>query len=328
MKPKPRSDAGQLDLFQAQFAQPSCRFHFRLFEESSVPVDFPAPARSTADRLIEMAFEEDLRDAGDLTCAALLDAADQGTVEIVARQEGVLAGLPVSQMVFDLLDPHVRFVAEVEDGVSLDAGTVVATVSGSLPSLLTGERTALNFLTHLSGVATLIREFVVAAGNPQVAILDTRKTLPGWRALQKYAVAAGGGTNHRMGLYDGVLIKDNHLAAWTRESASSSIAEAVLRARDVSPEGVSIEVEVDTLEQLVDALAGRPDIVLLDNMDCATLCKAVGIRDEQSPGVLLEASGGVSLDTIGEIAGTGVERISVGALTHSAVALDLAFDWI
>ena len=327
MKAKPRSDAGQLDSSQSQFEQPSCRFHLRLIEESSVPVDFPAQARSTADRLIEMAFAEDLRDAGDLTCAALLDAAEQGTVEIVARQEGVLAGLPVAEMVFVSLDPHVRFGANVEDGVSLDAGTVVATVSGSLPSLLTGERTALNFLTHLSGVATLTREFVTAAGNPQVAILDTRKTLPGWRALQKYAVTAGGGANHRMGLYDGVLIKDNHLAAWMRRSESSSIAEAVLRSRDVSPEGVSIEVEVDTLEQLMDALAGEPDIVLLDNMNCATLREAVGIRNEQAPGVLLEASGGVTLDAIGEIAGTGVERISVGALTHSAVALDLAFDW-
>lgn len=182
----------------------------------------------------------------------------------------------------------------------------------------------LNFMTHLSGIATLTRRFVDAVRGTRAEVLDTRKTLPGWRLLEKYAVRCGGGTNHRMGLYDGVLIKDNHLAAWTE---SDSIAAAVETARQRSPAGVSIEVEVDTLDQLSDALRGGPDIVLLDNMDVATLRQAVNIRDHTAPRVLLEASGGVTLETVAAIAQTGVERISVGGLTHSAPALDLAFDW-
>ena len=179
-------------------------------------------------------------------------------------------------------------------------------------------------MTHLSGIATLTRAFVDAATGTHAKILDTRKTLPGWRLLEKYAVRCGGGTNHRMGLYDGVLIKDNHIAAWTE---SSSIAEAVRTARAKSPPGVSIEVEVDTFPQLIDALQGTPDIVLLDNMDVEKLSEAVRLRNRLAPGVLLEASGGVNLETVGGIARTGVERISVGALTHSAPALDLGFDW-
>jgi nicotinate-nucleotide pyrophosphorylase (carboxylating) len=201
----------------------------------------------------------------------------------------------------------------------------VATVTGPLDKLLIGERTMLNFLTHLSGIATLTRRFVDAVAGTKAQILDTRKTLPGYRVLEKYAVRCGGGTNHRMGLYDGVLIKDNHLAAWTK---SESIADAIRTARRKSP-GVSIEVEVDTLEQLREALKGQPEIVLLDNMTPARLREAVAIRDALNgqPQVLLEASGGVALETVREIALTGVERISIGALTHSAPALDLAFDW-
>ena len=182
----------------------------------------------------------------------------------------------------------------------------------------------LNFMTHLSGIATLTKTFVDCVKGTRARILDTRKTLPGWRLLQKYAVRCGGGLNHRMGLYDGVLIKDNHLAAWTE---SASIAEAVRSARSLSPAGISIEVEVDTLPQLRDALQGSPDIVLLDNMTVETLSEAVAIRDRVAPNVQLEASGGVNLGTVTAIAQTGVERISVGALTHSAPALDLGFDW-
>ena len=179
-------------------------------------------------------------------------------------------------------------------------------------------------MTHLSGIATLTRIYVDAVAGTRARILDTRKTLPGWRLLEKYAVRCGGGTNHRMGLYDGVLIKDNHIAAWTE---SSSIAEAVRTARAKSPKGVSIEVEVDTITQLQDALQGSPDIVLLDNMDVETLNEAVSVRNRLASGVLLEASGGVNLETVAGIARTGVERISIGALTHSAPALDLGFDW-
>ena len=285
---------------------------------------FGSGEQSAATRLIEMALAEDLSTAGDLTCNALIRPDQTATVQVVARKHGVLSGAPIGRMVFAKLDPQVRWVASRQDGDRVSPGTVIAKVSGPLTSLLIGERTMLNFMTHLSGIATLTRIYVEAVAGTRARILDTRKTLPGWRLLEKYAVRCGGGTNHRIGLYDGVLIKDNHIAAWTE---SSSIAEAVRTARAKSPKGVSIEVEVDTIAQLNDALQGSPDIVLLDNMNVETLNEAVSLRDRHASGVLLEASGGVNLETVGGIARTGVERISVGALTHSAPALDLGFDW-
>lgn len=288
---------------------------------------FDERERSAASPLIQMAFAEDLKDRGDLTCQALIPEDARAEVLVVARQEGVLAGGPVAELVFAQLDREVVFRQDVPDGSTLSPGTRVATVSGRLRSLLTGERTALNFLTHLSGIATLTKRFVDAVKPNPVQILDTRKTHPGWRVLEKYAVRAGGGTNHRMGLYDGCLIKDNHLAGWAAESDSPSIAEAIRQARGQLGEGVPVEVEVDTLDQLRDALEAKPDIVLLDNMSPAELREAVAIREQLQPGVLLEASGGITFQTVGEIAKTGVERISIGALTHSAPACDLAFDW-
>ncbi len=287
--------------------------------------------RRAAGRLIELAFAEDLDEAGDLTCQALIPDSARAEVLVVARQRGVLAGGPVAMQVFSTLDPQVVWTPEASDGTELSAATCIAKVAGPLRSLLTGERTALNFLTHLSGIATLTHRFVEAAQPADVEILDTRKTHPGWRILEKYAVRAGGGTNHRMGLFDGCLIKDNHLAAWEAEQSSSStkpsIAEAVRQARVNVGNNVSVEVEVDTLDQLRDALAGSPDIVLLDNMPPEVLREAVAIRNELGPQVLLEASGGITLETIAGIAKTGVERISIGALTHSAPACDIAFDW-
>ena len=280
--------------------------------------------RLAAHQLIELALAEDLSSIGDLTCQALIRPEQRATVQVVARNIGVLAGSPIGRMVFANLDSSIQWDECRKDGDDLSAGSVIANVSGPLNSLLIGERTMLNFMTHLSGVATITRKYVEAVSGTNARVLDTRKTLPGWRILEKYAVRCGGGVNHRMGLYDGVLIKDNHLAAWTE---SASIAEAVRTARLRSAKGVSIEVEVDTLTQLEDALGGSPDIVLLDNMQLEMLRKAVSIRNRIAPGVLLEASGGVTLDTVAEIARTGVERISVGALTHSAPALDLAFDW-
>jgi nicotinate-nucleotide pyrophosphorylase (carboxylating) len=280
--------------------------------------------QAAARTLIELALAEDLSASGDLTCAALIRPEERAAVQVVARAPGVLSGSPIGRMVFAKLDSSVTWQALCRDGDAVERGTVVATVSGSLASLLIGERTMLNFMTHLSGIATITQRFVDAAKGTRAKILDTRKTLPGWRILEKYAVRCGGGTNHRMGLYDGVLIKDNHLAAWTE---SASVASAVQAARQRSPKGVSIEVEVDSLSQLQDALHGSPDIVLLDNMDLPMLREAVGIRDRMAPSVRLEASGGVTLATVAAIAQTGVERISVGALTHSAPALDLAFDW-
>lgn len=282
----------------------------------------------TVDNLIALALAEDLDRAGDLTSAALIPADLTGVIQIVARSPGRLAGGPVAERVFKTVDERCEVRRFVEDGSRLERGMVVAEVRGAVRSLLTAERTALNFLTHLSGIATLTRKYVDAAAGTRAKVLDTRKTLPGWRSLAKYAVACGGGTNHRMGLYDGILIKDNHLGAWTSGRDRSTIAAAVRHARSSAPAGISIEVEVDSLKQLEDALGGAPDIVLLDNMSLEELRTSVEIRDKVAPGVLLEASGGVNLETVGPVAQTGVDRISVGALTHSAPTLDLAFDWI
>jgi nicotinate-nucleotide pyrophosphorylase (carboxylating) len=283
--------------------------------------------QAAAQVLIDAALAEDLNCVGDLTCRALVGADERAQVQVVARDAGCLAGMPIAELLFDKLDGTVHWTEHLSDGARLEAGDVVGTLSGPLGTLLSGERTALNFLTHLSGVATLTRQFVETVADTGAQILDTRKTLPGYRLLQKYAVRVGGGTNHRMGLFDACLIKDNHLAAWSESHPNASIADAILRARSVLPEGTSIEVEVDTLEQLTEALVAAPDMVLLDNMSPALLQKAVTMRDANAPSILLEASGGVTLDTVAEIARTGVERISVGALTHSAPTLDLAFDW-
>jgi nicotinate-nucleotide pyrophosphorylase (carboxylating) len=284
---------------------------------------FAAAEQSAAETLIGLALAEDLGDRGDLTCQALIAPDDQAAVCVVARQPGVLAGEPVGRLVMRHVDPSIQWEAKTHDGEQVDRGTIIAEVEGPLFQLLVAERTMLNFLTHLSGIATMTRKFVDAVAGTKAKILDTRKTLPGWRLLQKYAVRCGGGTNHRLGLYDGVLIKDNHLAAWTQ---SRTIAAAVEAARNRWPT-VPIEVEVESLAQLQDALAGSPAIVLLDNMSPATIAEAVELRNRRAPGVQLEASGGVNLSNIAEIARTGVDRISIGALTHSAPALDLAFDW-
>lgn len=288
-----------------------------------VAIGFGPDESVTAVMLIQLALREDLADRGDLTCQALISPKDQATVCVVARQTGVLSGEGIGRMVMQRLDPSIKWTTKATDGDPLERGTIVAEVTGPLFQLLVGERTMLNFLTHLSGIATLTRKFVDAVAGAKAKILDTRKTLPGWRVLEKYAVRCGGGTNHRMGLYDGVLIKDNHLAAWTE---SQSIAAAIQAARSKWPD-VPIEVEVDSLEQLQDALAGSPAIVLLDNMSPMMMSQAVELRNRRAPAVQLEASGGVTLSTVREIAETGVDRISIGALTHSAPALDLAFDW-
>lgn len=282
--------------------------------------------RRAAAALVDMALEEDLRGACDLTSVALVPEDQEGTVQIVARQRGVVAGLLIVELVFAKIDPLVVIDLLCRDGEWVMPGRVLANVQGPVRSLLTGERTVLNFLTALGGVATLTRQFVDAAESPRAKILDTRKTWPGWRLLQKYAVRCGGGSNHRMGLSDGILIKDNHLAAWRTQSPDGSVSAAIRESRQRWP-GQPIEVEVDTLPQLNDALHERPEIVLLDNMKPPLLREAVAIRDRFAPSVLLEASGGVSLETIREIAATGVDRISIGALTHSAPALDVAFDW-
>lgn len=299
-------------------------------DQSADTIGFGEPERRNLEALLPMALAEDLDQVGDITTTATIPSQARGVALLVARSPGVLAGLPVAQRLaaeFELLGDWQAFKA---DGDRLEAGTVVARVAGPMRSLLTMERTALNFLQRLSGIATLTARFVAAIAGTRAAIYDTRKTTPGWRALEKYAVRCGGGRNHRFGLYDAVVIKDNHLA-WLRESAgpggADPIARAVATARANVPAGTVVEVEVDTLEQLEAALCCGPDIVLVDNLGPEGMAEAVRRRDAVAPSVRLEASGGISLAIVGALAATGVDRISVGALTHSAPALDLAMDF-
>ena len=282
---------------------------------------------AAANVLIELAFAEDLGDPPDDVTSRLVIAEDAvGQVEIVSRETGVLAGLPILSLVFERLNARVTIENLLADGSPLRAGTTIARLSGPLRSLLTGERTALNFLGHLSGVASLTRRYVDALRGTKTVILDTRKTHPGYRLLEKYAVRMGGGQNHRLGLYDGCLIKDNHLAAWRAGHPKDTLADLIRHVRGELG-AAPLEVEVDQLDQLADVLAADPDIIMLDNMKGEILRQAVALRNEKKHAALLEASGGVSLETVAEIAATGVDRISVGALTHSARTLDLGFDW-
>jgi nicotinate-nucleotide pyrophosphorylase (carboxylating) len=287
---------------------------------------FSAAEASACRHLVELSLQEDLGATGDLTSSALIPADYRGAAQFVARQAGVVAGLPAVAVVLSSLDPSLHFQRHYEDGMRVPAGGIVAWVAGTLRSLLTGERTALNFLQRLSGIATLTRAYVEAVQGLPCQILDTRKTTPGWRLLEKYAVRCGGGHNHRLGLYDGVLIKDNHLAALGGEPLA--ISRAIRAAREAQGPARALEVEVDNLEQLEEALACGPDIVLLDNMSPDDLRTAVRRRNATAPGVRLEASGGVTLATVRAIAETGVDCISVGALTHSAPALDIALDYM
>ncbi|HAH46388.1 MAG TPA: carboxylating nicotinate-nucleotide diphosphorylase [Planctomycetaceae bacterium] len=290
-------------------------------------VPFDDLQKNAATTLIKLALEEDLQQTGDLTCQAMIDPSDQAEIQIVARQQGILAGSPITSLIFNELDRTVTCTHHLSDGDTLEPGSVVTTCAGPLASILIGERTVLNFLTHLCGVASLTARYVKAVSGTNATILDTRKTLPGWRVLEKYAVAAGGGTNHRMGLYDGVLIKDNHLAGWASRTTQPTIAAAIQQARESVNGQKPIEVEVDTLDQLADALQAKPEIVLLDNMSPEIMKQAIEMRNANSPSTLLEASGGITMESIRSVAETGVERISVGALTHSVISLDLGFDW-
>lgn len=286
--------------------------------------------------LIQLAIREDLDRLYDWTTVSLVPQEAQAQASIVARESGVVAGLPAAQLVLAECDPKLTWEAHVDDGQSLNPGDVVATIAGSARSLLTAERTMLNLLGRLCGVASLTRKYVDAVAGTGARIYDTRKTTLGWRRLEKYAVRLGGGCNHRTGLFDAVLIKDNHLAWFTQSHGGreAQLGQAVTQAREflskMMPGGsqaVIVEIEVDTLAQLKAVLPAGPDIVLLDNMSIADLQAAVELRTAEAGGVQLEASGGVNLDTVGSIAKTGVDRISVGALTHGAVSLDLGLDW-
>ena len=287
---------------------------------------FSAEEVAACTRLVTLALEEDLGTPGDLTSQAVIPESAVGQAVFVSRASGVVAGLPAAGLVFALLTPQVSFRELVADGSPIQQGTQLAIVSGPMRSILVGERTALNFLQRLSGIASLTAEHVKLIADLPCKLLDTRKTTPGWRLLEKYAVRQGGGHNHRMGLYDGVLIKDNHLAALGR--TRDVVARAVALARAKHGQKVPLEIEVDTLEQLDVALTAAPDIVLLDNMPPDVLREAVARRNAVARHVLLEASGGVSLGTLRAVAETGVDRVSLGALTHSAKALDIGLDYL
>jgi nicotinate-nucleotide pyrophosphorylase (carboxylating) len=263
---------------------------------------------------VHLALAEDLGEASDLTTEAIVPAVARGIARVIAKEDAVLAGTEVLARAFIELDHDAVVELSAKDGDVVHPGDVVATVEGFLRAILTAERTALNFLMRLSGVATLTRRFVEAAGG--VEVRDTRKTIPGMRVLQKAAVRSGGGANHRMGLSDAYLIKDNHIAA------AGSVKESVVRARTAHP-SLWIEVECETLEQVTEALEAGAHELLLDNMDVVTMAEAVRLARGRAK---TEASGGVTLETIGDIARTGVDSVSVGALTHSAPAVDFSLE--
>jgi len=288
-------------------------------------VEFDPAARQNAEVLLELAFQEDLGGVGDLTAEAIIPANGQGAARFVARKAGVVAGLPVAQLVAARFGLATFFAPLVADGDRVEPGDPIAAIAGPMRAMLAMERTALNFLQRLSGIATLTARFAAEVRDTRATILDTRKTTPGWRALEKYAVRCGGGRNHRIGLYDAVLIKDNHLA-WLADQGDP-IGVAIAAARRHAPPGTTLEIEVDTLDQLDRALECEPDIILVDNLGPDALAEAVRRRDHRAPKVLLEASGGITLATVQALARTGVDRISVGALTHSAPALDIGLDF-
>ncbi len=277
-------------------------------------------------RLLRLSVAEDVHPRGDeaaietapprdVTSAATLAPDTPLEGRLVAKEAGIVAGLPLARALFRLVDPALSLAPAVEEGARVEAGHTVATVAGPGPALLTAERPALNFVGRLSGIATRTRRFVEAVAHTDAHILDTRKTLPGHRRPDKYAVRQGGGRNHRMGLHDMVLIKDNHI------DGAGGVGEALRRVRETHGDDFPVEVEVSRLGELETALAFAPEYVLLDNMDLDTMRRAVQHTDGRA---LLEASGGIALDTVAAVAETGVDRISVGALTHSAPVLDIS----
>jgi nicotinate-nucleotide pyrophosphorylase (carboxylating) len=268
--------------------------------------------------LVQSALHEDGA-MNDLTTIATVVSERRARAKLVARDSGVVCGVPLALEAFRILDPKVAIRVDVEDGTRVERGTPVLFLSGHARGLLSAERVALNFMLRLSGIATLTARYVDAVQGTKAKILDTRKTLPGWRPLEKYAVLAGGGKNHRVDLSTGILIKDNHLAA-----LDGNIELAVRRSREIAPEGMKVEVECETVEQVADALAAGADIIMLDNMSTEQMAECVRIVNGRA---IVEASGGVNLSNVRAIAETGVDWISVGALTHSAPAMNLALDF-
>jgi nicotinate-nucleotide pyrophosphorylase (carboxylating) len=271
-------------------------------------------------QIVAAAIEEDVG-AGDITTNSVVDKDREAKAEIVVEEHSVVAGLPVAQLLYETIDEDLDFQKEVEDSREVDKGTVIIRLYGSARSILTGERTALNFLQRLSGIATLTSRFVAKTKKFGTKIMDTRKTTPGLRYLEKYAVRIGGGSNHRMGLHDMFLIKDNHLRALADERADT-IPVAVERARRFNP-NLQVEIEVETLDEFQRALTTQPDMILLDNMSANEIAQAVRMAEGK---VVLEASGGVTLDNIEEIAQTGVDCISIGALTTAARGISMTLE--
>lgn len=266
------------------------------------------------DALISHALMEDIH-TGDITTQAVVGDGGEGKARLVAKEPMVLAGMKVAARVFHLVDTAVRFIPAFADGSRIVQGDVLAHIEGNTAALLQGERVSLNLLQRMCGTATLTSQYVEAVRGTKARIVDTRKTTPGLRMLEKYAVRVGGGINHRTGLYDGVLIKENHIAA------AGGISEAIRRARAYIPHTMKIEVETETLEQVSEALSAGAEIIMLDNMPPAVMRQAVDLIAGRA---IVEASGGVNLDSVREIAETGVDIISVGALTHSARAMDIS----
>lgn len=268
--------------------------------------------------IVRRALQEDIG-RGDLTTNSLISPEEQGQARIVAKSAGVLAGLPLVGLVYRQLDPGMRIDYLVEEGSRVKAGTILARLSGQARALLTGERVALNFLQRLSGIATLTARYVQAAQNFPVQIVDTRKTTPGLRILEKYAVRCGGGSNHRLGLDDAVMIKDNHIAA------AGGITAAIAALRRAIPITAKIEVETETEAQVREAIEAGADIIMLDNMTPAQMAKMVQLIGGRA---VVEASGGITIETLPEVAKSGVDVISIGALTHSAPALDISLEYV
>jgi len=270
------------------------------------------------DDLIELALREDIGD-GDITTTSIITTPLEAVAHLVAKEKLILAGIDMFHRVYKKLDPGLGLIKHFKDGDEISKGSVIGEIRGQVETILKGERVALNFLQRLSGIATLTHAFVEKVKAYPVKILDTRKTTPGWRTLEKYAVKMGGGNNHRLGLYDAVLIKDNHI------SAAGGIAEAVTRVRARVPDGFKIEVEAKSLQEVREAIDSRVSTIMLDNMSVEMMREAAQMVNGK---IVLEASGNIRLDTIEEVARTGVNFISVGALTHSTRAVDISLDII
>ncbi len=301
-----------------------------MMEKEFTQIEWGSRVEDDCRQIVRLAVREDLDRSCDWTSVALAGGDATGRAAVVARRDGVVAGVRAGAVVLDEMEIEASWEPRVEDGEAIEAGRELVVFGGRIRDMLAAERLLLNLIGRLSGIASQTARYVTAIRGTGARLYDTRKTTPGWRRLEKYAVRCGGGNNHRTGLFDAVLIKDNHLAL-----TGLTPAQAVRRARDflaelewsgARPEMI-VEVEVDTLGQLDEVLSAGPDIVLLDNMNPDQLRQAVALRDASQTGVQLEASGGIAWETLRAIAETGVERISVGALTHSAMSLDVGLDW-